>query len=147
MAEASGFQFVEMKGDLFKCPETDAIVHCVSQDMHMGKGIAVLFKKTFGGVEELRKQGKKPGETAVLKRGSRYVYYLVTKPKYFNKPTYGSLTASLEDMKKHVVENNVVSISMPRIGCGLDRLQWPKVTNIITDVFSDTNVKVTAYTL
>ncbi|XP_067675452.1 ADP-ribose glycohydrolase OARD1-like [Haliotis asinina] len=147
MATSSGFQFVEMKGDLFKCPETDAIVHCVSQDMHMGKGIAVLFKKKFGGVEELKSQGKKPGETAVLKRESRFVYYLVTKPKYFNKPTYDTLTSSLQDMKKHVVENKVGSVSMPRIGCGLDGLQWHKVTNIVKDVFADTDVKVTAYTI
>ena len=34
------------------------MAHCVSEDMHMGKGIAVLFKKKFGGVEELRKQGE-----------------------------------------------------------------------------------------
>ena len=46
-----------MKGDLFDCPETDSLVHCVSEDLRMGKGIAVTFKKKFGGVEELEAQG------------------------------------------------------------------------------------------
>ena len=32
-------------------------MHCVSEDLRMGKGIAVLFKKKFGGVEELQAQG------------------------------------------------------------------------------------------
>ena len=45
-------------GDLFSCPETDSLAHCVSKDLAMGKGIAVIFKKTFGDVEELRAQSK-----------------------------------------------------------------------------------------
>ena len=49
---------MEVQGDLFTCPPTDGLVHCVSRDLRMGKGIAVLFKKKFGGVEELKKQGK-----------------------------------------------------------------------------------------
>ena len=53
-----GFKFEEKNGDLFDCPETDSLVHCVSADLRMGKGIAVIFKKKFGGVEELRLQGK-----------------------------------------------------------------------------------------
>lgn len=42
-----------VKGDLFSCPPTDALAHCISEDCRMGAGIAVLFKKKFGGVEEL----------------------------------------------------------------------------------------------
>ena len=45
-------------GDLFSSPDTDSLAHCVSQDLGMGKGIAVLFKKTFGGVEELKSQSE-----------------------------------------------------------------------------------------
>ncbi|XP_017600855.1 PREDICTED: O-acetyl-ADP-ribose deacetylase 1-like, partial [Corvus brachyrhynchos] len=43
----------------------------------MGAGIAVLFKKKFGGVQELLDQKKKTGEVAVLRRDDRYIYYLV----------------------------------------------------------------------
>ena len=49
--------YSEVKGDLFTCPATASLVHCVSEDMNMGKGIATLFKKKFGGVAELRTQG------------------------------------------------------------------------------------------
>ena len=45
-------------GDLFSCDPASSLAHCVSADMHMGKGIAVLFKKKFGGIPELKKQGK-----------------------------------------------------------------------------------------
>ena len=48
----------EVKGDLFSCPSSTSLAHCVSEDMHMGKGIATLFKQKFGGVGELKSQGK-----------------------------------------------------------------------------------------
>ncbi len=35
--------------------------------------------------------GVGPGGVAVLKRGGRYIYYLVTKERYFEKPTYDML--------------------------------------------------------
>ncbi|XP_015764470.1 PREDICTED: O-acetyl-ADP-ribose deacetylase 1-like [Acropora digitifera] len=112
----------------------------------MGKGIAVIFKKKFGGVDDIKSQGQKPGGVAVLKRGERYVYYLVTKEKYFHKPTYKTLESSLVAMKEHCVSHGIISLSMPRIGCGLDGLQWPRVQNIIEEVFQDTDIKVTVYT-
>ena len=46
----------EVRGNLFT--SSDSLVHCVSRDLHMGKGIATEFKKKFGGVDELRQQSK-----------------------------------------------------------------------------------------
>ena len=50
--------YSEVKGDLFGCPATSSLGHCVSQDMAMGKGVATLFKEKFGGVAELKAQGR-----------------------------------------------------------------------------------------
>ncbi|XP_060794128.1 ADP-ribose glycohydrolase OARD1 isoform X3 [Neoarius graeffei] len=136
-----------VKGDLFSCPSTHSLAHCISMDCKMGAGIAVLFKKKFGGVEELLAQQRKPGECAVLKRGERFVYYLITKQKYNQKPTYETLRQSLEAMKVHCVENGVTKLSIPRIGCGLDRLTWDNVSVIVEEVFQPTDVAVTVYSL
>lgn len=54
---SSHFNYREVKGDLFSCSATASLAHCVSEDFHMGKGIAALFKKQFGGVAKLREQG------------------------------------------------------------------------------------------
>ena len=51
------FTLVEVKGDLFKCPSSSSLAHCVSEDLHMGKGIATIFKKEFGRVDQLKAQG------------------------------------------------------------------------------------------
>ncbi|NXC48141.1 OARD1 deacetylase, partial [Penelope pileata] len=136
-----------VKGDLFSCPQTDALAHCISEDCRMGAGIAVLFKKKFGGVQELLDQQKKTGEVAVLQRDDRYIYYLITKKKVSHKPTYDDMRKSLQAMKTHSLNNGVTDISMPKIGCGLDGLDWDKVSAILGEVFEDTDIKITVYTL
>nr|XP_023966111.1 ADP-ribose glycohydrolase OARD1 isoform X3 [Chrysemys picta bellii] len=90
---------------------------------------------------------KKSGEVAVLKRDDRYIYYLITKKKVSHKPTYENMQKSLEAMKTHCLNNGVTDISMPRIGCGLDRLEWDKVSALLEEVFEDTDIKITVYAL
>ncbi|XP_029911650.1 ADP-ribose glycohydrolase OARD1 [Myripristis murdjan] len=136
-----------VSGDLFSCPKDEALAHCISEDCRMGAGIAVMFKKEFGGVEELKKQKKMTGQCAVLKTKGRFVYYLITKKRASQKPTYESLSYSLEDMKSHCLMNGVTAISMPRIGCGLDRLEWRKVAEILEQVFRATDISITVYSL
>ncbi|XP_020315191.1 ADP-ribose glycohydrolase OARD1-like isoform X1 [Oncorhynchus kisutch] len=142
-----GWRLHHVKGDLFSCREDEVLAHCISEDCRMGAGIAVKFKKQFSGVDELKKQKKVPGQCAVLKRNKRFVYYLITKEKYSHKPTYDNLRQSLVDMKSHCLQNGVTGISMPRIGCGLDRLSWDKVEEMLKQVFQPTDISITVYTL
>lgn len=145
--DQEGSRITYVKGDLFACPKTDSLAHCISEDCRMGAGIAVLFKKKFGGVQDLLSQQKKSGEVAVLKRDERFIYYLITKKRVSHKPTYETLKKSLEAMKSHCLQNGVTDLSMPRIGCGLDGLQWEKVSEMIEEVFIATDIKITVYTL
>ncbi|XP_053313809.1 ADP-ribose glycohydrolase OARD1 isoform X2 [Spea bombifrons] len=134
-------------GDLFGCPSTDSLAHCISADCRMGAGIAVQFKKRFKRVEEIKQQNKKKGNVATLEVDGRYIYYLITKDRASGKPTYEDLHRSLEAMKDHALCNRVTAISMPRIGCGLDRLQWNNVASILSEVFRDTGIVITVYSL
>ena len=137
--------FSEKTGDLFKCPASASLAHCVSACLRMGKGIATSFKSTFGHVLELMEQKQGVGGCAVLKAKDRWVYYLVTKEKYWQKPTYDSLRKSLIVMRDHAVKNKVKHICMPRIGTGLDELDWKVVSPILYDVFADFCVQITVY--
>jgi hypothetical protein len=50
----TGFSLEEHKGDMFAFAAANTcLAHCVSVDMAMGKGIAIEFKKRFGGVGEI----------------------------------------------------------------------------------------------
>ena len=110
-------------------------------------GIAAAFKNKFGGVEEIQQQEVDVGGVAVLERDGRYVYYLVTKSKYWDRPTYKSLQDSLQAMKKHCIQAQVKRLAMPCIGCGLDGLDWTLVRSLIHSVFSDVDMQLTIYAL
>jgi len=139
------FRLQYKNGNLFRCEKTEALAHCVSRDMVMGKGIALTFKEMFGGVKELKSQRKNVGDVAILPADESYIYYLVTKERYNQKPTYETLQSSLEAMKKDLVEKGIRGLSMPMIGCGHDRLVWEKVEKMLYKTFSDTNLTITIY--
>ena len=70
------------------------------------------------------------------------VFNLITKEKYWHKPTYLTLKKSLQNMRKIVIEKDIKYIAMPKIGCGLDRLQWVNVKGILNEVFGDLDIEI-----
>ncbi len=147
----AGFELVEAKGDMFEAAGAgDSLCHCVSADLAMGKGIAVEFKKRFGRVSELKQQTPAVGGGALLSRPGEpkaFVYYLVTKEKYWNKPQLAALRSSLEWMREHAAAHGVGRIVMPRIGCGLDGLRWEDVRALLAQVFGATAIKLAVFQL
>ncbi|XP_037718141.1 ADP-ribose glycohydrolase OARD1 [Drosophila subpulchrella] len=141
----SGLTYREVNGDLFSCRSDYSMCHCVAADMRMGKGIAVKFRNKFGQLLNLQKQNVQPGGVAILQDQQRYVYYLVTKKSSWGKPTYELLQSSLIAMRQHMISHQVPKLAMPRIGCGLDGLKWPKVMEIICQVFQSDNVELVVY--
>lgn len=125
----------EIKANLFEHTKDRIPVHCISQDCNMGAGIAVDMKKKF-------KLG-----SLIADDFPDCIYYhgvlnLITKKKYYGKPTYETLEQALLIMKEICEEENITNLVMPKIGCGLDRLQWPKVREILEKIFVDTSVNI-----
>lgn len=96
-------------------------------------------------MKKLQDQAVKPGGVAVLKDKDRFIYNLITKEKYFNKPTYQTMHSSLEAMRVHMEKNSVQKLAIPRIGCGLDGLIWKKVKDQLGEVFKDVDIDITVY--
>lgn len=134
-------RFEEIEGDLFALPDDYVLAHCISADAKMGKGIAAEFVRRFD-LEPLKKRAA--GEP--LKIGACYregrVMNLVTKAKYFNKPTYGSLTQAVRSLREACESEAAAKLAMPRIGSGLDRLRWEKVREIVKKEFADTEIEI-----
>ncbi|XP_050443208.1 uncharacterized protein LOC126847156 [Adelges cooleyi] len=122
---------------LFKMPVEYSLGHCVSKDMHMSAGIASYFKSVFGRVGELMDQRPGVGDVAYLKVNDRFVFYLVTKELKYLKPTYKTLTSAVIKLRDLIVKHNVKKLALPRIGCGLDKLDWKVVKQILYDKFQD----------
>ena len=136
----------ERVGDLFSAPNNMSLAHCISQDCVMGKGIAKQFSEKFGRVNEIKEQCVKVGGVAILKDKERFIYNLVTKHKYYEKPTMTDLRNSLLEMRKHMKEKGVESVGMPRIGCGLDLLDWGQVKRLLEEVFQDSSINIVIFT-
>ena len=75
----------------------------------------------------------------------RYIYHLVTKQKFYNKPTFGTLRASLERMRTHAEENGIRQISMPCIGSDLVQLECNVVRQLIQDTFRTSPIAIILY--
>jgi len=135
----------EIYQDIFTVDKYDYMAHCIASDFRMGAGIAIAFQKKFKLKNKLFKiaetQDTSPGSCILIGK----VFNLITKKRSSGKPTYKTLEASLKSMRKQLDEKNESSIKilMPKIGCGLDRLQWGEVSEIIQDVFESSNFQIT----
>ncbi|XP_032227399.1 ADP-ribose glycohydrolase OARD1 isoform X2 [Nematostella vectensis] len=130
---------------LASAPEV-SLACAVSRDFEMHKGIAKEFKRTFGDITSLKEQKKSVGDIAVLRRNENsFVYYLVTRDRWWDKATHESFFSSITAMRDHCVENGVTKLTLPRLGSAEDWLGWDAVRDIITEVFADTGVSLTAY--
>ena len=132
--------------DLFKVPFEYSLGHCVARDIKMSRGIASVFKKRFGRIEELANLRPSVGKTLWLRDNhagqKRYLYYLVTKARSYQRPVYKNLWNSLRDLRNHLVKNGIRKLAIPKIGCGLDGLDWRIVRNMLEILFRYTGVEI-----
>lgn len=140
-----------IKGDLFNAPPQYWLVHCISADFAMGAGIAKRFTEEGAKLvlkavhSDYKWRGVGDCLPIVGCCGHRGVFNLVTKERYYYKPTYNTLTQALQNIiialddpfVLPVVGEGKIKLAMPKIGCGLDRLEWSKVEKIIEDTFDD----------
>lgn len=131
-----------VKKDLFTMPQGYHLAHAISSDFALGAGIAKIFDSVYNMRFKLFNKYpdyKYHGGDALLVNN---VFNLVTKEKYWHKPTYESVRCALEMMRELMDFEGITKLAMPRLGCGLDRLQWSKVYEIICEVFEDVDVEI-----
>ena len=77
----------------------------------------------------------------------RYIYNLVTKERFCDKPNLSTLSKTLEAMKTHANMNGVSTIAIPKLGCGLHQVKWQEVVKLLRDIFAYADVQIVVYTL
>ena len=134
-------RYVEKVKNILDVEEEYYIAHCISSDCVMGAGVAVEIEREFDLKPILLQIPYQLRKHPTCIRVER-VYNLITKDKYWHKPTYSTLRHSLERMKLQMLENGHTKLAMPRIASGLDKLEWTKVRDIIIEVFWNSNVDI-----
>jgi len=131
----------EEQRDLFSVPHGYYFAHCISGDFALGAGIAVQFNELYN----MRKKLKGIYDYTVTENCAILidnVFNLVTKRKAYHKPTSDSLREALVDMAEQVVDLEIEKIAIPLLGCGLDKLSWNIVKEMIEEVFEDIDVEI-----
>lgn len=139
--------FREENGDLFaeEILKDYALCHCISSDFALGAGIA----KAFAGMgvkkqlcEKYPRQWQGRGYCLFTETNGVTVGNLVTKQRYFHKPTLETLRQALEDFCAQALKMGLHRIAMPKIGCGLDKLDWEDVRTLIQEVFVTADIEI-----
>lgn len=136
----------EEKRDLFTVPQGYYLAHCISGDYALGAGIAKQFVEVYNMRFKLHKNFPIPDGEKSANVGEALlvdnVFNLVTKARCFHKPTYDTLYDTLVDMRDQCEDLDITKLAIPYIGCGLDRLEWDYVKDVVEDVFEDTDIEI-----
>ena len=127
-----------------------SIGHCISADAKMSKGFADFLSQRIPGLRDTCRRTKLlTGQTFPFwdQTSNRYVYNIVTKAKFPEKPTLSTLFLTLEEMKTHAHLYGIPTIAIPKIGCGLDQMNWQEVVKLLRDNFAYSNIRIVVYTL
>jgi len=121
-----------------------SLVECVSSDFEMDKGLVKCFEKSFKHKLLLRERAVMPGNAAIVPYKDCYIYYLITRERWWDRGCYQYLGTALHTVKDHCIAHNVKELCMGRLGSGMDGLDWKYVRLLIIDTFKDTELTVKA---
>ena len=71
----------------------------------------------------------------------------MTKEKHSDKPDLQTLATTLQNMQAHATMHGVSTIAIPKIGCGLDLMNWQDVVKLLRDIFAYSDIQIVVYLL
>ena len=128
--------------------QPNSIGHCFSADAQMSEGFGQFLSER---VRRLRRTCRRAN---LLKdqafpfwdsSSRRYIYNLVTKEKYSDKADLQTLAATLESLQFHATMHGVSTIAIPKLGCGLDQMNWQDVVKLLRDIFAYSDIQIVVY--
>jgi O-acetyl-ADP-ribose deacetylase (regulator of RNase III) len=134
------------QGDILKA-NAEALVNTVNCVGIMGRGIALQFRKAFPDnfkayEAACKAQHVQPGKMFIhdLNRlyNPRFIINFPTKRHWKGKSRIEDIESGLIDLIDFVQQQQLRSIAVPPLGCGLGGLDWGKVRPLIIEAFQST---------
>ncbi|HBB35715.1 MAG TPA: Appr-1-p processing protein [Cyanobacteria bacterium UBA8803] len=131
------------QGDILKA-DAEALVNTVNCVGIMGRGIALQFRKAF---PENFKTYKAACDAKQVQPGKMFAYDLnrlcnprfiinfPTKRHWKGKSRIEDIKLGLQDLVEFVQQQQIRSIAIPPLGCGLGGLNWEEVRPLIIEAF------------
>ena len=70
----------------------------------------------------------------------------MTEERFYDEPNLSRLSKTLEAMKIHASMNGVSTIAIPKLGCGLNQMNWQEVVKLLRGIFAYADVQLVVYT-
>lgn len=134
--------FIDSTGDIFESP-AEALVDPVNCVGAAGKGLALAFKRHF---PVGHRHYKRACDVGMLLPGKVLMYMPNPGPKVIYFPTKDHwkdlsrmelIVAGLVDLRRLLKENEIASVAIPALGCGLGGLDWKDVRPAIEEALRD----------
>ena len=130
--------------------QPNSIGHCISADAQMSKGFAQFLSER---VPRLRRTCRRANllNDQVFPfwdySSRRYSYNLVSYKKYSDKPDLQTLATALRGMQAQATMNGASAFSVPKIGSGLDQMDWQDVVKLLRNIFLYSDIQIVVYSL
>jgi O-acetyl-ADP-ribose deacetylase (regulator of RNase III) len=141
------------KGNLLEA-DVDALVNPVNTKGVMGKGIALQFKRAFpSNYEEYRAACERGdvqlGRMFVTTTGRldnpRMIINFPTKKHWKSQSRLADIERGLQDLQRVLTDNDIKSVAVPPLGCGLGGLDWSDVKPRIESALSGLPTEVLVF--
>lgn len=140
--------FTEQKINIFKIPADYYLAHCISGDYTLGAGLAKQMDIEYDMRFHLFMKYPIPNGQKFANVGKALlidnVFNLVNKMQCSSKADYNTLEETLKDMKQQCLNLGITKLAMSRLACGRDKLDWNNVSQMIQDIFNDTDIEIIA---
>ena len=130
--------------------QPNAIAHCISADAQMSKGCAQFLSERVPRLRRTCRQANLIKDQVFSfwdSSSKRYIYNLVTKEKFSDKPDLQTLAKTLQNIQAHATMHGVSTINIPKIRCGLDQMNWKDVVKLFRNIFAYSEIQIVVYSL
>lgn len=135
--------YEEREGDLFSVT-SGLIINTISADVEMSAGIAESFVRRYPEDKNIMLGLRLRVGNVYLSNDDNLVRrgYLITKKVYGSKPTMNTMRMALRTLKQDCIAMKIGEVNMPLIGCGIDRMNWDEVKEVVKEILVRSNIRV-----
>ncbi len=134
-----------IEGSILNSHSSIPIAHCVSYDGKMGAGLAKILNNKFQIRNQFLNCPRTVGSLVPILRGEWVIINLISKYNFYDLPTYNDFYETLLSLRSFINNHLISKIAIPKLGCGLDQLNFSIVLNMLYNVFEFCPIDIYIY--